>query len=97
MPWVKGQSGNPGGRPKVATEVRTRAKAKAADFYEVIEGFALDEKADPKLRLQAAKIGLAIAGVPMGEDKSEPTTSQPSIGKGATTEQLMAAAVAGEG
>ncbi|MEM8971065.1 MAG: hypothetical protein AAGD43_03265 [Pseudomonadota bacterium] len=37
MPWQKGESGNPGGRPKAETEIKRRAQALGADCIEFLE------------------------------------------------------------
>lgn len=37
MPWVKGQSGNPAGRPKMASQLARLARSKTQDGLELVE------------------------------------------------------------
>src|SRR5215467_14442487 len=59
MPWVKGQSGNPGGRPKEEVDVRklARSRGKEATLYAILR----DEKAPPTARI-AASVALLDRG-----------------------------------
>jgi hypothetical protein len=51
MPWVKGQSGNPGGRPKQSTEVSALAKAEAPKAFKKLirlaNGQPATDRGDP--------------------------------------------------
>ncbi len=52
MPFQKGQSGNPGGRSKAATEIRGKIMAATKDGRELIDimlGIARGEHADAKV------------------------------------------------
>jgi hypothetical protein len=64
--WKPGQSGNPGGRPKVAREVRASAQDDTPEAYRIISGLMRDADKD-SVRLSAAVKVLQIAGVPMSE------------------------------
>jgi hypothetical protein len=50
MPFAKGKSGNPGGRPKAATDIQALARAMTAEAIAAL-GLALN---DPKTRVAAA-------------------------------------------
>jgi hypothetical protein len=67
MPWVKGQSGNPGGRPAQALEVkeiRKLAQAKSGEAFKII--LHLMRHADRESVKLAAALGLLkIAGLDM--------------------------------
>ncbi len=52
MPFKKGQSGNPGGRPKAEREVVEAARAAGDRCIEVLQG--LVEHEDPRVQLAAA-------------------------------------------
>ncbi len=62
MAFVKGKSGNPGGRPKLPAGVMTRAEALAAfaslvpDAFEALRGCLKSD--DEKVRLRAAELVL---------------------------------------
>jgi len=51
MPWVKGQSGNPGGRPKQSKEVSALAKAEAPKAFKKLirlaNGQPATDRGDP--------------------------------------------------
>jgi hypothetical protein len=75
MPFVKGQSGNPGGRVKMPEEVRELFRAKGPDALAVVSKHLLDN--DPRVALQAAQIILdrAYGKVPqavIGGDDDDP-------------------------
>jgi len=54
-PWVKGQSGNPGGRPCLPAELKALAQAKAADAIKI--AVQLMESAESEqVRLAAANV-----------------------------------------
>lgn len=52
-PWQKGQSGNPGGRPKLPDWMKERGPKALAYIADVADG---TEPAEPDLRLKAAHI-----------------------------------------
>jgi HEAT repeat protein len=67
MPWVKGQSGNPGGRPTVAQAIRALARTSSERAFNVV--LDLMEHGDKdSTRLAAAIAILKVAGVPMSAD-----------------------------
>jgi hypothetical protein len=51
--WVKGQSGNPNGRPKLPFDIKTLAKARSRKAFEKI--CALIDSPDERVALAAAK------------------------------------------
>ncbi len=52
--FVKGQSGNPAGRPPVSPEVREAAKAKTVEAIETLALIMRDDKAPAAARVSAA-------------------------------------------
>lgn len=54
--FVKGQSGNPSGRPAMPAEIMDMARASAPDAITMAIRFVNDEDADPRVRLKAAEI-----------------------------------------
>jgi Family of unknown function (DUF5681) len=52
--FTKGQSGNPGGRPKVIGEVRDLAQAHTAEAIDTLVAIMADEKAPPAARVAAS-------------------------------------------
>ena len=54
MPFVKGQSGNPGGRPKVVGEVQELARSHTADAVTTLAEIMRDTEAAPAARVAAA-------------------------------------------
>src|SRR5262245_41799636 len=59
--WVKGQSGNPAGRPKEVGHVRELAKQYTAAAIDTLVKVMEDEKAPPSARVGAAEAILARA------------------------------------
>ncbi len=55
MVWKKGQSGNPGGRPKVAPELRAAAQEVSIEGLKVLTGIMRDEKAPQNARINAVQ------------------------------------------
>ncbi|HET9554912.1 MAG TPA: DUF5681 domain-containing protein [Anaeromyxobacteraceae bacterium] len=91
MPWVKGQSGNPKGRPKILPAIRARAKVDSHRAYDVLVE-ALDDPNISERRSAAVQI-LKIAGVSFASDAIE-TKDQAEASKAETqpTEALEEAA-----
>jgi hypothetical protein len=55
MPFVKGQSGNPSGRPKVVAAVRDLARVHAEDGISTLVSIMKDTANPPAARVAAAK------------------------------------------
>jgi Family of unknown function (DUF5681) len=53
-PFKKGQSGNPGGRPKIPDEVKEAARAHTEEAITVLVEVMKDTKAPPSARVSAA-------------------------------------------
>jgi hypothetical protein len=53
-PFKPGQSGNPGGRPKILAEVRDLARVSTVEALETIRSLMADQKVPPATRLAAA-------------------------------------------
>ena len=53
-PFKKGQSGNPGGRPKAVAEVKELARARTGDAIETLVSIMSNPKAAPAARVSAA-------------------------------------------
>ena len=51
MPWVKGQSGNPGGRPKEEVDIRKLARSRGKQAIDALYEIMCDEKAPPAARI----------------------------------------------
>ena len=54
MPFKKGQSGNPGGRPRVVAEVQRLARESGPEAIKTLCGIMRDKKAPPAARGAAA-------------------------------------------
>jgi len=54
MPFVKGKSGNPGGRPKVVGEVQAFAREYSEEAISALRDIMRDKKAPPAARCVAA-------------------------------------------
>lgn len=55
-PFEKGRSGNPGGRPKVAAEVRELARQYTDVAIKALTDIMQDEKSPPAARVSAATV-----------------------------------------
>lgn len=53
-PFQKGQSGNPAGRAAADPNIKAALRAATPQAVELLVGLIVDEKADLKLRMQAA-------------------------------------------
>jgi hypothetical protein len=53
-PFLKGVSGNPGGRPKVLSDVQELARKKSPEAIIILASIMHDEKAPPAARVSAA-------------------------------------------
>lgn len=96
MPWKKGESGNPGGRPRLAQGVRRKAQAVQDEAFDVLVSEMRGAEKSSE-RISAAVKVLQVAGVSMSEDKTPETPEQEKpLGGNASTEELMAAAAKGE-
>jgi hypothetical protein len=54
MPFKKGQSGNPGGRPRLLGDVRELARQRSPEAINTLAGIMENEKAPPAARVAAA-------------------------------------------
>lgn len=96
MPFVKGQSANPGGRPRIVQSVRRRAQGHMEEALDVaLEVMRKGEKGTE--RLTAAVKVLQIAGVPFTADGATEAEPAKPLTPSATEAELEAAAAAGEG
>lgn len=71
--FAPGRSGNPGGRPKAVRELLDRARAAVPAAFDLAEKLVADEKADPRVRLEAARFLTAYGlGAPPKEAPKDP-------------------------
>ena len=61
MPWVKGASGNPGGRPREVADIRKLARSRGKEAIDTLHAIMHDEKAPPAARI-AASVALLDRG-----------------------------------
>ena len=61
MPWVKGQSGNPGGRPKEEHDIRKLARSRGKEAIDTLHAIMNDKTAPPAARI-AASVALLDRG-----------------------------------
>ena len=76
MPFAKGQSGNPGGRPKALADVQEAARAHTADAIGTLAAICTDPKAPEASRVTAANLLL---------DRGWGRPTQPSQASGSLT------------
>jgi hypothetical protein len=74
--FLPGVSGNPGGRPGIAKEIRELAQADSVDAYRKVRAWMDSENG--KISLTAALAILKVAGVPMSAEESAGVVPQPS-------------------
>jgi hypothetical protein len=90
-PFAKGQSGNPGGRPKVIGHVRELARAHCADAITVLADVMLNAKSAP-----AARVAAATALIDRGFGRPGSTSSPvklPELGSATDASRAIAAIV----
>jgi hypothetical protein len=76
MPWAKGQSGNPGGRPRLAQSIRRRAQGDMDEAYETLLAVMRDSEKGSE-RAAAATTVLKLAGAAMAEEKAPAPENEP--------------------
>ena len=55
-PWKPGQSGNPGGRPKMPPELKEKLREASAEAFDVMIEIARNKSAKPADRIRASEI-----------------------------------------
>ena len=60
--FQKGQSGNPGGRPKIIAEIQDLARQHAGEAIDTLTAIMKDTSASPAARVSAASVLLDRAG-----------------------------------
>jgi hypothetical protein len=70
MPWVKGQSPNPGGRPREVADIRKLARSRGKEAIDALYEIMRDEKAPPAARI-AASVALLDRGFGRPEQRFE--------------------------
>jgi len=88
MPFAKGKSGNPGGRPKVVGEVQALARGYTSRAVETLRGIMEDIKAPPAARIAAA-IAILDRGFGRPHQMSEIVTVQKPVSE-MSDEELIA-------
>ena len=78
MPFAKGKSGNPGGRPKVVGEVQALARKYAPEAIETLRGIMENIKAPPAARITAA-VAILDRGYGRPHQTSEIVTVQKPV------------------
>jgi len=54
--WTKGQSGNPGGRPRILRDVQSLARSHTVDAVRTLSVLMQDMKTPPGVRVRAAEL-----------------------------------------
>lgn len=86
--WVKGQTGNPGGRSGVANDLRRLFRGDVHEAREIVLRFMRDERAEVKTRVECAKLVLSYGlGAPQRFDPLEDTPGGEAV-KELTVEEL---------
>jgi hypothetical protein len=81
--WKPGQSGNPGGRPKIEARIRAKAARESPKAWERL--VTLSKSADEKIALEANKAILQLAGIALRPaPPAAPPMVQVNVGSGAT-------------
>ena len=88
MPFEKGKSGNPGGRPKVVGEVQVLARKYAPEAIETLGGIMENIKAPPAARITAA-VAILDRGFGRPHQTSEIVTVQKPVSE-MSDEELIA-------
>ena len=88
MPFEKGKSGNPGGRPKVVGEVQVLARKYAPEAIETLRGIMENIKAPPAARITAA-VAILDRGYGRPHQTSERVTVQKPVSE-MSDEELIA-------
>ena len=76
--WQKGSSGNPGGRPAIAAEVREALRVEATTAVNALVAILKDPKAPPAARVSAARcildhsIGQPLQAVAIADRREDP-------------------------
>jgi len=77
MPFAKGQSGNPGGRPKHATISAAQALARLRLNRYIARLDKIVHRGADKEAVNAARLLLQVAGVPLSPESTTQPASQP--------------------
>lgn len=86
--WKPGQSGNPGGRPAIADEIKALAEVDSPEAYRVVAEMMRTAEKD-SVRLAAALSILKMAGVPLGNGVAL-TVPPPQLPEAPSQERVLA-------
>ena len=84
MPFAKGESGNPGGRPSMDPELRKSVQGWAKESLEYLNEVRSDPNAKPDHRIKAAEVlidrgfGKAVQAIDANVTESKPLTYDPA-------------------